>query len=99
MVCDKCEKKLSKHPCQDTWKSGSRNTIESGGRKLNENKVLSTSKRWKPYGAACKLCKSSVQDGSYKYCQKCAYAKALCAMCGKQMIDTKELKRYKQSTA
>lgn len=46
MVCAKCEKKLAKVACPDKWKEGSSNTIESGGRKINENKLLSKSKRW-----------------------------------------------------
>jgi hypothetical protein len=46
MVCAKCEKKLSKVACPDKWKEGSSNTVESGGRKINENKLLSKSKRW-----------------------------------------------------
>jgi len=82
----------------DKWKTGSSNTIESGGRKLNENKMLSKAKRWKPYDSACKVCKSSLPE-NYKYCQKCAYARGMCAMCGKQILSTKDLKSYKQSTA
>uniref|UniRef100_A0A6I8P2F6 Cysteine-rich PDZ-binding protein n=1 Tax=Ornithorhynchus anatinus TaxID=9258 RepID=A0A6I8P2F6_ORNAN len=44
MVCEQCEKKLGTVITPDTWKDGARNTTESGGRKLNENKAL-TSKR------------------------------------------------------
>lgn len=98
MVCSKCEKKLAKGPCMEKWKTGSRNTIESGGKKINENKMLSKAKRWQPYSAKCKICKDSLPE-NYSYCQKCAYAKALCAMCGKQILSTKDLKAYKQSTA
>lgn len=43
MVCEKCEAKLGKVITPDPWKSGARNTVESGGRKLNENKALSSS--------------------------------------------------------
>lgn len=43
MVCDKCEAKLGKVITPDPWKSGARNTVESGGRKVNENKALSSS--------------------------------------------------------
>lgn len=50
MVCDKCEKKLGKVITPDPWKSGARNTTEGGGRKLNENKALtSTKNRFNPY--------------------------------------------------
>jgi len=93
MVCGKCEKKLSKVACPDKWKDGSNNTNETG-RKLNENKMLSTKKRWAPYSKQCTVCKASLQP-EYSYCQKCAYVKGLCAMCGKQVLDTKG---YKQST-
>lgn len=41
MVCEKCEAKLGKVITPDPWKSGARNTVESGGRKLNENKAVS----------------------------------------------------------
>lgn len=107
MVCEKCEKKLSKvklrrrhsggstlcvfanpcrqnqpdkaHPCepvrifscrrcrsdskrccprlqvivQDKWKDGARNTMEGGGRKVNENKALTKKKQWAPYSSKC----------------------------------------------
>jgi hypothetical protein len=50
--------------------------------------------RYQPYGkSACKLCKSVLhQEGLY--CHNCAYSKGLCAVCGKQVLDTK---MYKQS--
>ncbi|GAU14906.1 hypothetical protein TSUD_46990 [Trifolium subterraneum] len=49
---------------------------------------------WTPYGTTkCIICKQQVhQDG--KYCHTCAYSKGVCAMCGKQVLDTKF---YKQS--
>lgn len=95
MVCDKCQKKLGKVICPDKWKEGASNTMESGGRKVNENKLLSKSKRYQPYGnAKCKICKSNLhQEGMY--CQTCAYTKGLCTMCGKQILDVKS---YKQTT-
>ena len=96
MVCSKCEKKLSKTACMDTWKASSEKKTD--GRKLNENKILSKSKRWQPYTAKCKLCKSSLPE-NYMYCQKCSYAKGLCGMCGRMILKTEDLKRYKQSTA
>uniref|UniRef100_A0A1J3JAN7 Cysteine-rich PDZ-binding protein n=1 Tax=Noccaea caerulescens TaxID=107243 RepID=A0A1J3JAN7_NOCCA len=96
MVCDKCEKKLSKVIVPDKWKDGARNVTEGGGRKINENKLLSKKNRWSPYSTAttkCMICKQQVhQDG--KYCHTCAYSKGVCAMCGKQVLDTK---MYKQS--
>lgn len=32
----------------DKWKEGAQNTIESGGRKIKENKILSKKKQWAP---------------------------------------------------
>ncbi|KAM0858872.1 hypothetical protein ACQ4PT_047558 [Festuca glaucescens] len=94
MVCTKCEKKLGKVIVPDKWKEGASNTLEGGGRKINENKLLSKKNRWTPYGnTKCVICKQQVhQDG--KYCHTCAYSKGVCAMCGKQVLDTK---LYKQS--
>jgi hypothetical protein len=92
MVCSKCEKKLTRGIHQEMWKEGSRHTIEGGGRKLNENKALSSKKRWTPYGAGggggkCKICKQSLhQEGIY--CHKCAFAKGECSMCGVKVMDT-----------
>ncbi|KAK1342836.1 hypothetical protein QTO34_015603, partial [Cnephaeus nilssonii] len=44
MVCEKCEKKLGTVITPDTWKDGAKNTTESGGSKLNENKALTSKK-------------------------------------------------------
>uniref|UniRef100_A0A8D0DZ74 Cysteine-rich PDZ-binding protein n=3 Tax=Sauria TaxID=32561 RepID=A0A8D0DZ74_SALMN len=100
MVCEKCEKKLGTVITPDTWKDGARNTTESGGRKLNENKALTSKKaRFDPYGknkfAICRICKSSVHQPGSHYCQGCAYKKGICAMCGKKVLDTKN---YKQTS-
>eukprot|EP00891_Asterochloris_glomerata_P002175 jgi/Astpho2/2175/e_gw1.00040.168.1_t len=84
MVCSKCEKKLSKVICPDPYKAGSNNNTEGGGRKLNENKLLSSKNKWKPTIAAkCQSCKSTLHQEAM-YCQGCAYSKGICAMCGKQ---------------
>ncbi|GBG87221.1 hypothetical protein CBR_g45280 [Chara braunii] len=88
-----CQKKLTKVICPDKWKDGASNTTESGGRKVNENKLLSKKHRWQPYSTKCKICKQQLhQDAAY--CQTCAYKKGICAMCGKQVLDTS---MYKQS--
>ncbi|RZC50743.1 hypothetical protein C5167_019170 [Papaver somniferum] len=107
MVCDKCEKKLSKVIVPDKWKEGASNTTEGGGRKINENKLLSkknrdcdlvmnmseSAERWTPYGMTkCMICKQQTHQEA-KYCHTCAYSKGVCAMCGKQVLDTK---LYKQ---
>ncbi|KAJ9689614.1 hypothetical protein PVL29_012354 [Vitis rotundifolia] len=88
------EKKLSKVIVPDKWKEGASNTTEGGGRKINENKLLSKKNRWTPYGTTkCIICKQQVHQDA-KYCHTCAYTKGVCAMCGKQVLDTKY---YKQS--
>ncbi|KAL7213464.1 hypothetical protein ACSBR2_016067 [Camellia fascicularis] len=88
------EKKLTKVIVPDKWKAGASNTTEGGGRKINENKLLSKKNRWTPYGnTKCTICKQQVHQEA-KYCHTCAYSKGVCAMCGKQVLDTKF---YKQS--
>ncbi|NXD08762.1 CRIPT protein, partial [Nothocercus nigrocapillus] len=94
------ERKLGTVITPDTWKDGARNTTESGGRKLNENKALTSKKaRFDPYGknkfAICRICKSSVHQPGSHYCQGCAYKKGICSMCGKKVLDTKN---YKQTS-
>ncbi|KAK8591880.1 hypothetical protein V6N13_062476 [Hibiscus sabdariffa] len=75
MVCEKCQKKLSKVIVPDKWKEGASNTNESGGRKINENKLLSKKHRWTPYGnTKCIICKQQVHQDA-KYCHTCAYSK------------------------
>lgn len=98
MVCEKCQKKLGRVITPDTWKEGARNTTESGGRSINENKALTSKKsRFNPYTTKfdkCRICKQTVhQSGSY-YCQQCSYKKGICSMCGVKILDTKG---YRQS--
>lgn len=58
MVCEKCEKKLGKVITPDPWKSGARNTTESGGRKVGENKALTATKsRFNPYTSKFETCR------------------------------------------
>ncbi|GAA6010675.1 hypothetical protein JCM10207_007801 [Rhodosporidiobolus poonsookiae] len=114
MVCAKCEKKLAKSSsnsmaCVDMWKSGG--AERSGGRKVGENKLLSSKSRYSPYapggskaggsGAGktgdasgsvgkCLTCRTTVARAGAKYCQ--AYKGGVCALCGKQVLDTKQYK-------
>lgn len=58
MVCEKCEKKLGRVITPDPWKNGARNTLESGGRKVGENKALTAKKgRFNPYTAKFLECR------------------------------------------
>lgn len=99
MVCSKCEKKqLSSNKriiTPETWKDGS-----SQPTKVNENKLLSSKKltgknSFEPYAASCKLCSAKLHQKGHAYCQKCAYKKGICGMCGIKMVDTS---KYVQRT-
>ncbi|RXK37773.1 hypothetical protein M231_04929 [Tremella mesenterica] len=68
-------------------------------RKIGENKLLKVGlgkSRMNPYGNKCLDCKQTVQQNNATRCQKCAYKKGLCAICGSMVLDTR---RYKQSVA
>ncbi|KAK4797956.1 hypothetical protein SAY86_030282 [Trapa natans] len=83
MVCEKCEKKLSKVIVPDKWKEGASNTTEGGGRKINENKLLSKKSRWTPFGnTKCMICKQQgcVQCVGSKYLTPNFTGKAMCNM-------------------
>lgn len=101
MVCEKCEKKLSTIITPDAWKTGARNTLESGGRKLNENKLLSqTAKTRVASGTTggntglqfrdCRICKVKCHQAGYYYCQQCSFKKGICSMCGIKIANTKD---------
>ena len=47
---------------QDKWKDGARNTMESGGRKIGENKLLSKKKRCERAGPPLHI-RTSVSSG------------------------------------
>lgn len=47
------EKKLSKVIVPDKWKEGAHNTTEGGGRKINENKLLSKKNRYLAFRFFC----------------------------------------------
>ncbi|XP_064622671.1 cysteine-rich PDZ-binding protein-like [Lineus longissimus] len=99
MVCEKCQKKLGKVITPDPWKAGASNVTDTGGRKVNENKFLTSKKnRFSPYQVKfekCRICKTSVHQVGSHYCQGCAYKKGICAMCGKKVLETKS---YRQSS-
>ncbi|XP_065920496.1 cysteine-rich PDZ-binding protein-like [Dysidea avara] len=98
MVCKDCEKKLGRVACPDPWKSGARNTVDGGGRKVGENKAITGKKaRFNPYQRfeKCRICKQQVHQVGSHYCQGCAYKKGICAMCGKKILDVSS---YRQST-
>uniref|UniRef100_T1HZF2 Cysteine-rich PDZ-binding protein n=1 Tax=Rhodnius prolixus TaxID=13249 RepID=T1HZF2_RHOPR len=86
MVCAKCEKKLGRVITPDPWKVGARNTVESGGRKVGENKAVTASKnRFSPYTATkfetCRICRHKVHQVGSNCCQACAYKKKESVQC------------------
>ncbi|WVR07764.1 hypothetical protein IAU60_004807 [Kwoniella sp. DSM 27419] len=104
MVCKKCEKKLSTVAAPDPFQPS------SSTRKVGENKLLTARARASPYakpgagakkgsinpyGNKCLDCKCSVQQNNATRCQKCAYKKGLCAICGNIVLD---VSKYKQTT-
>ncbi|KAF4219727.1 hypothetical protein CNMCM8980_007557 [Aspergillus fumigatiaffinis] len=57
-----------------------------GNTGIGKSKLLS-SKAKNPYAAyssSCELCKTKTEQGR-KYCQRCAYQKNACPMCGKSL--------------
>uniref|UniRef100_A0A8C9P6E7 Cysteine-rich PDZ-binding protein n=1 Tax=Spermophilus dauricus TaxID=99837 RepID=A0A8C9P6E7_SPEDA len=78
----KCEKKLGTVITPDIWKDGAGIT-ESGERKLNEKKALTSKRaRFDPYGknkfSPYRLCKNSVHQPGSHYCQDCTCKKPIC---------------------
>ena len=87
MVCDACEKKLSKVIVPDKWKDGARNTTggSDGGRHVGSRnsllEVRGATQRFRAGVKGCGICKSKVaQDANY--CQTCAFHKVR-AECGR----------------
>lgn len=104
MVCEKCEVKLTKIITPDTWKEGARNTLESGGRLINENKLLTQksnlliatgSSKVSQY-KDCRICKLKLHQLGAYYCQQCSYKKGICSMCG---VKIAKVAQYNQSSA
>lgn len=55
MVCEKCEAKLSKVSAPNPWRTSN---AAAGGRKINENKALSSAKeRFNPMGSSLAPCR------------------------------------------
>mmetsp|Transcript_34177 Transcript_34177/g.59773 ORF Transcript_34177/g.59773 Transcript_34177/m.59773 type:complete len:82 (+) Transcript_34177:1472-1717(+) len=79
MVCDRCEAKLT----------------EESKSKGSSNMLLVSRKRSRvePVRRNCRLCEKSIQ-GLYHFCNKCAYTRGVCTMCGRKVLDTRF---YKQS--
>lgn len=100
MVCEKCEKKLGTVITPDTWKDGARNTTESGGRKLNENKALTSKKQGlirmeRISSPLAEFVKVLYTSRVLIIARAVPTKRSICAMCGKKVLDTKN---YKQTS-
>ncbi|WWC64674.1 uncharacterized protein I303_107285 [Kwoniella dejecticola CBS 10117] len=107
MVCKKCEKKLSTVAAPDPFKPSS-STRVIGENKLLSARAKS-SPYAKPGGGGgggvkkgsvnpyqkCIDCKQPAQQNNATRCQKCAYKKGLCAICGNLVLT--DIARYKQT--
>lgn len=92
MVCDDCKSKLSSLATNDPFKGGS-----SGGpvsSRMATNTLLRKGVKANPYSNHCKICKQKCQVQGAMYCTVCAYAKGICAICGKEVLD---ITMYKMS--
>jgi len=102
MPCSKCENKLASLATPSVKKASDlyggvgapRSTGSSAPeRKIGENKMLSkpAKKRFTPYATTCGDCGLRTHQGG-KYCQKCAYKRGVCGICGKKILDTSAYK-------
>ena len=65
------EKKLTKVIVPDKWKEGASNTTEGGGRKINENKLLSKKNRFAfefTFGTILVFRCSTIQFLCFEFC-------------------------------
>ena len=94
MVCEKCEKKLSKSAVPDVWKDGSRNAGagRDGGRSVARNTMLGSGRSFAPHLKTCRICKTKLSQDAI-YCNPCAFSKGICAMCGVAVADLRMDKR------
>ncbi|KAL5336371.1 PDZ-binding protein [Aspergillus crustosus] len=57
-----------------------------GGTGISKNKLLSAKAKnpYAAYSSSCETCKTKTEQGR-KFCQRCAYQKNACPMCGKNL--------------
>ena len=97
MVCEKCEKKLSKAAVPEVWKEGSRSAGagRDGGRSVARNTMLKSNTGFAPHLKTCRVCKTKLsQDAAY--CNQCAFSKGICAMCGVSVFPRFQLPSLKR---
>ncbi|OJD16163.1 hypothetical protein AJ78_03652 [Emergomyces pasteurianus Ep9510] len=64
-------------------------SVTLGNSGISKNKLLSSKAKnpYSAYSSACESCKTKTEQGR-KFCQRCAYRKNSCAMCGKNLTAT-----------
>ncbi|KKK23943.1 hypothetical protein P175DRAFT_0504989 [Aspergillus ochraceoroseus IBT 24754] len=64
--------------------SKSKPTLGNAG--ISKNKLLSAKAKnpYAAYSSSCEMCKTKTEQGR-KFCQRCAYQKNACPMCGKSL--------------
>lgn len=93
MVCSKCQKTLKKTELatpgvkrKNEIYLGSPTAEKSKAARygISKNKLLSKAAKnpYSAYSSSCETCKTKTERGR-TFCQRCAYKKNACAMCGK----------------
>ncbi|KAJ5388647.1 hypothetical protein N7509_011188 [Penicillium cosmopolitanum] len=69
-----------------TLGSGSKGKSTLGATGVGKNKLLSAKAKnpYAAYASSCESCKKKTEQGK-KFCQKCAYKRNACPMCGKNL--------------
>lgn len=62
--------------------------MESGGRKIGENKLIAKKKAARTWGRSCSECGQAVQQEQATLCHMCSYTKGVCSICGVKILDT-----------
>lgn len=95
MVCDRCAANTAKL-CTNAPTAPLSSADRTEERKLGANMLLKAraKHRLNPISQHCRVCEKSTLGGMH-YCQKCAYSRGICSMCGRKILDTTF---YKMST-
>ncbi|EYC32183.1 hypothetical protein Y032_0003g1447 [Ancylostoma ceylanicum] len=82
MVCDACQKKLTKIVGIDPYRNKAHNKLTGVHKRppANQNKLLGSEKKATVMNVKCKICKCAVHQVGSHYCQTCAYQKGICAI-------------------
>uniref|UniRef100_A0A915DPF1 Cysteine-rich PDZ-binding protein n=1 Tax=Ditylenchus dipsaci TaxID=166011 RepID=A0A915DPF1_9BILA len=65
--------------------------VPGSSRVTNENKLISSSKKFKAGRddfKKCRICKHMTHHISAHYCQSCAFQKGICPFCGRKVLET-----------